>query len=174
MVEQDSELVDGAKRGCLDCFGKLYNRYYTAIATLSYSLLADRHLAEDIAQETFATACKDLHHLESNEKFAAWCAGICRNIAKQTLRTRKEIITTDFTPAATQQQPDDNQTIREAVDNLSSSDREIIILRYYNDLSYEQMSAVLGISEQAVHGRLTRAKQKIEKTLKQKGIGERS
>ena len=172
MVEQDGELVDGAKRGCLDCFGKLYNRYYPAIATLAFSLLGDRHLAEDVAQETFAVACRDLHHLKSSEKFAAWCAGICRNVAKQTLRTRKEIITTEFAPATTEPKPDDqlSQAIRDAINHLAASDREIIILRYYNDLSYEQMSAMLGISEQAVHGRLTRAKQKIEKILKQKGM----
>jgi len=53
----DSQLVTAALGGCVESFGQLYERYYSAMVALAYSVLADRHLAEDAAQETFAKAC---------------------------------------------------------------------------------------------------------------------
>ncbi|MFA5864419.1 MAG: sigma-70 family RNA polymerase sigma factor [Phycisphaerae bacterium] len=170
--EQDGQLVQGAKQGSLDCFGQLYHRYYASMVALAYSLLADRHLSEDSAQEAFAVACRDLQNLRCNDKFAGWLAGICRNVAKQMLRTRKELISNDHTPAADDKSEGDgvSETIRRAVWQLAPADREVIVLRYYNDLSYEQIAAVLGISELAVHGRLVRSKRKIEKILRRNGL----
>jgi RNA polymerase sigma factor (sigma-70 family) len=74
--------------------------------------------------------------------------------------------------AAEQQQEQDKHSdaVRQALWNLRAAEREPIVLRYYNGFSYEQISAVLGISTQAVHGRLTRAKRKIEKILKRNGF----
>ena len=60
-----------------------------------------------------------------------------------------------------------NLAVREAIWKLPASAREVIVLRYYNDLSYERMAEVLGISIQAVNGRVIRAKRKLGNILKQ-------
>lgn len=171
-AEQDRQLVEGAKRGCLECLGQLYHRYHYAMTALAYSMLGDRHLAEDAAQETFAVACGGLQHLQDDGKFAGWLAGICQNVARQMLRSRKERIDNEQTHRVQAPEQSDNldQAIREALWQLAASDREVIVLRYYKDLSYEQMAAVLGISEPAVHGRLVRSKRKIEKILRRNGL----
>jgi RNA polymerase sigma-70 factor, ECF subfamily len=173
-ADQDGQLVQGAKQGSLECFGRLYHRYYQAMAAIAYNVLADHHLVEDAAQETFAIACRDLQTLKCDEKFAAWLAGICRNVAKQMIRSKKELrlFTTEYRPPEQDTCPNDeiSVSVRSAIWKLSSSDREVILLRYYQELSYEQMAAVLGISESAVHGRLVRSKQKIENNLKHNGL----
>ncbi|MBN2269577.1 MAG: hypothetical protein JXN61_03130, partial [Sedimentisphaerales bacterium] len=77
--QSEQALVQAAQNGDLESFAALYNRYHSPIVALAYSMLADRDMADDAAQEVFAIACRDLPRLKSQEKFAAWLAGICRN-----------------------------------------------------------------------------------------------
>ncbi len=65
-----------------------------------------------------------------------------------------------------------SDVVREAIRTLSTAAREIVFLRYYNSMTYEQISGVLGISEAAVNGRLKRAKKKIAYYLYTKGLVE--
>jgi len=67
---------------------------------------------------------------------------------------------------------DDEQkaALAEALGKLPQHLREVIYLRYYNEMSYEQMAAVLGATEQAIDGRLRRAKKKISAYLTRKGF----
>ena len=178
----EKQLVEAAQKGCVESFGALYEHYYSSIAALAYSVLGDRQLAEDAAQEVFAIACKDIADLKSKEKFAAWLAGICRNTVKQMLRmnrnnlvgqTNKSAADSLLTRLKTESRSDGddlNTTIKEALSNLKDSERELITLRYYDNLPYERIASVLGISTQAVHGRLTRVKRKIAKYLKRNGV----
>ena len=173
MTEQSEELLVGAAQdGHLDSFAALYERYYNSMVALAYSVLADRHLSEDAAQQAFAIACRDLPKLKSKEKFVIWLAGICRNVARQMRRSRARLVSLNETPPDRDQNKKDNHadTVRRAVWKLRATEREPIVLRYYNGLSYEGIAAVLGISPQAVHGRLTRAKRKIAKYLKREGF----
>ena len=62
---------------------------------------------------------------------------------------------------------DAGPAVRAALDQLEPQAREVVYLRFYDGLSYERISEVLGISEQAINGRLRRAKQTLAQTLKQ-------
>jgi len=169
----DEQLVERAENGCLDSFGILYHRFYGSIVAIAYSATGDINAAEDAAQETFAIACRNLRKLRDRDKFAGWLAGICRNVAKQI--NRREILENTHRPPDPQEQPDSNlfaDEVRQIVWQLRRRDREPIVLRYYDNLPYEQIAGVLGISVQAVHGRLIRAKRKIEKELKRVGVTE--
>jgi RNA polymerase sigma-70 factor (ECF subfamily) len=108
--------------------------------------------------------------LKSKDKFAAWLAGICRNVAKQIQRSKDRLDLANDAPAAENEKDNSYDVIRQAIWKLRTAHREPIILRYYNGLSYEQISATLGISQQAVHGRLTRAKRRIAKYLNRNGL----
>ncbi len=169
-TKQEELIVEAAQNGHLASFAVLYERYYGRIVALAYSVLADRGLAEDAAQETFATACRDLPKLKSKDKFANWLAGICKNTAKQMQRSKGRFAALNDDAPAKDEKNNDADLIRRAVWKLRTVHREPIVLRYYNGLSYEQISATLGISQQAVHGRLTRAKRKIAKYLKHNGF----
>jgi RNA polymerase sigma-70 factor (ECF subfamily) len=173
MTEQtEAQIVQAAQNGHLASFAALYERYHSAMVAVAYTVLRDVHLAEDAAQEVFAIACQDLAALRHTDKFGAWLAGICRNVATSTLRSQGKATAIDVQEHAENQ--DDRQqradAIRRAVWRLRPSEREVIVLRYYDNLPYEKMSSVLGISTQAVNGRLIRARRKIAKYLRYDGF----
>jgi len=66
-LNSDTQLVEAAQNGHLESFGALYRRYHSPMVALAYSLLADRDLAEDAAQEVFAVACRNIGNLQYRE-----------------------------------------------------------------------------------------------------------
>ena len=172
-LNSETTLVEAAQNGHLESFGALYERYHSSMVALAYSMLADRDLAEDAAQEVFAIACRDIGSLKSKERFAAWLAGICRNVSKQMLRANKaKPVAVGDNPAAQKRDDteDRREAIRRAVWSLREAERELIVMRYFDGFSQGHISEVLDISPQAVNGRLIRAKRKIAKYLKRNGL----
>ena len=172
--ESDASLVKAAVNGDCGSFAVLAQRYWPAIVAIAHSILDDRHLAEDAAQETFAKAAVKLPQLRKQEHVARWLAKICRNTARDMLRA---IITDrqvdDCSPRQTEPGYDsDVDAVRVCIDLLPASAKEVIYLRFYDGLSYEQISAVLGIGKQAINGRLRRAKRKLARHLQREGFGE--
>jgi RNA polymerase sigma-70 factor (ECF subfamily) len=169
----EDKLVEQAQNGCIDSFGVLYQRFYGSMVALAYSATGDIYAAEDAAQETFAVACRDLSKLKNKDKFAAWLAGICRNVSRQI--NRQEFHENTHHQPRSQSQPEQNlftDEVRRIVWQLRPRDREPIVLRYYDNLSYHQIAGILNVSVEAVHGRLIRAKQKIAKELRRVGVTE--
>jgi len=172
--KSDSALVNGALAGDADSFTQLCRRYYPAMVAIAHSIIGDRHLAEDAAQQAFADAVRKLPQLRKKEKFAAWLTVICRNAAFDLARkTDVARASNDLSSVAAEPHTDDMvQAIKDAVTGLSVSEREIIFLRFYDGMSYGEISAVLGISNQAINGRLRRAKKKIAMLLTRNGFEE--
>ena len=166
-------LVEAAISGDPDSFTELCRRHYPAMVAIAHSVLGDRHLAEDAAQQAFAKAAVKLPQLKKKGQFAKWLAAICRNTAKDMARSIKPLHSADDVSmiAAQPHEESANEAVKEALGRLSASVREVIFLRYYDGMSYEQISAVLGISQQAINGRLRRAKKKLADYLRRKGFG---
>jgi len=144
---------------------------------VAYSILLDRNLAEDAAQQAFVKACEKLENLRRADRFAAWLTQICRNTAYQLARDRRRSmpappvqVTYVETPAL--DGPDLN-LVKEAVDQLAPMYREIVVLHYYNRMDYRQIAATLGIAGHTVRGRLFRARKQIERILRRNGFPER-
>ena len=172
-MNSETQLVEAAQNGHLESFSTLYERYHSSMVALAYSMLSDRDLAEDAAQEVFAIACRDIGSLKSKERFAAWLAGICRNISRQMLKAGKSrgVVPDNNSTVVRRDDTDDRrEAIRRAVWSLRESERELIVMRYFDGFSQVQISKVLDISSQAVNGRLVRAKRKIAKYLKRNGL----
>lgn len=171
-LNSETKLVEATQNGHLESFAVLYQRYYGAMVALAYSVLADIHLAEDAAQETFAVACRNLPALRRKDRFGSWLAGICRNVAKQMRRREKQAVTASAGQPVGDPDSKDGCTnaVRRAVWQLRPAERELVVLRYYDNMPYEQIAFVLGISVQAVNGRLIRAKRKIAAYLKRNGF----
>jgi len=178
----DAELVAAARQGDADSFTELYRRYYAAAVGIAYSTLSDRHLAEDAAQEAFAIACRDLGRLRRDDKFVHWLNAICRKVACRLVKWKSRNGLPEDLPWAAAAEPGDDPAdlredranlVRQSVQRLSTIAREIVVLRYFSGLTHEQIAAVLGISAQAVHSRLCRARRKMADFLERKGVGRR-
>jgi RNA polymerase sigma-70 factor (ECF subfamily) len=172
--EPETTLVEAAINGDPESFTELCRRYYPAMVAIAHSLLGDRHLAEDAAQEAFAKAAVKLPQLRQTNKLAGWLATICRNEARDMARQQNGLrAANEFsTETAKSESGDSGDAIRQALKQLTEQAREVVYLRYYDGLSYEQISAVLGISEQAINGRLRRAKRKMADYLRCNGFDE--
>jgi len=172
VIDAERELIEAARAGDLDSFGKLCEHYYAPLVAVAYSVLRDHQLAEDAAQEAFARGLVSLRRLKESAKFAPWLARICRNVAVDMLRNRPPQVRGDeLSPTADHGEDEStNQVVREAIDCLPARLREVVILRYYSDCSYEQISAVLGLSRMSINGRLTRAKRKLARCLRRHGV----
>ena len=172
--KSDTTLAEAAIDGDADSFTELCRRYYPAMVAIAHSLIGDRHLAEDVAQQAFAKAAVKLPQLKRKSQFAGWLAAICRNAARDMARGREKLAgNVDLSAVAGESDHDGTaEAVREALSRLSAPAREVIFLRFYDGLSYEQISAVLGISEQAINGRLRRAKKKMAEHLRHRGFAE--
>ena len=143
------------------------------MVAIAHSIIGDRHLAEDAAQQTFATVAVELPRLRNKAKFGQWLTAICRNAARDIARRAEAVHTYREEPATRGELPenDKSEVVKRGLSRLSASAREVIYLRFYDGMSYQQISAVLGISEQAINGRLRRAKNKLAAHLRRDGFG---
>ena len=170
---EDQILVQQALQADPDSFGELCRRYYHSLVAVADSILLDHHLAEDAAQETLAAACRQLPGLKKLERFGPWIAAICRNVAKDMLKEQqKQRKPVEVCRACESDcQIDDQKAILdEALQRLPQHLREVVFLRFYNEMSYQQMASILGATEQVIDGRIRRAKKKIAVYLKRKGF----
>ncbi len=171
---EDDILVRRALQADPESFGALCRRYYLSLVAVADSILLDHHLAEDAAQEALAHACRQLPRLRKPELFGPWVAAICRNVAKDMLRDRQRQRTPVPDCEAQQEadRPDDRQMeiVAEAMQRLPQHLREVVYLRFYNGLSYEQIAGVLGTSQESIDGRLRRAKKRIAAFMKAEGF----
>jgi len=170
---EDQILVRQALEADPESFGELCRRYYHSLVAVADSILLDHHLAEDAAQEALAAACRQLPRLKKPERFGPWIVAICRNVARDMLREQQK----QRTPIDDRRErkcdvENDNQKaiLAEALQQLPQHLREVIFLRFYNEMSYRQITNVLGVTEQVIDGRLRRAKKKIGDYLKKMGF----
>jgi RNA polymerase sigma-70 factor (ECF subfamily) len=170
---EDHILVQRALQADPESFGELFRRYYPSLVAVADSVLLDHHTAEDAAQEALTEACRKLIDLRKPERFGAWIGAICRNVAKDMLKD----IQKQRKPAQVYKERESDcqdgsqkAVLAEALHQLPQHLREVIFLRFYNEMSYEQMAGVLGATEQTIDGRLRRAKKKIAVYLKRKGF----
>lgn len=163
----DEDLVVAALDGDVDSFVTLCHRYYPPLVAIARVVTSDGHLAEDAAQEAFAKACRRLDSLKNPKRFGAWLATICRNEARDILRRRPNIESLGERDIAAELPDTDPEAdaVWEALNSMSPESRELLYLRYRNDLSYEAIADLLDTSVEAIHGRLRRAKLKVKTHL---------
>jgi len=137
------ELVNAARTGDFDCFGELYRRHYAAV--VAYCVLADRHLAEDAAQEAFAIACHELGRLRRADKFASWIRSITRRVSSRMARSNSVTVTSEGIRHAVARDlgQDNSNFVRDAVMELPEKAREVVVLHYFVGLSHKEIAALI-------------------------------
>jgi RNA polymerase sigma-70 factor (ECF subfamily) len=170
----ETELVEAARRGDVDSLGELYRRHYATVVGVAYCVLADRNLAEDAAQEAFAIACRELVRLRHAERFVPWICTIARRLALRMAPPRRDrgLLTEAAAAPPAHGGPHPGDLVEQAVRDLPARAREVVVLHYYTGLSHKEIAASLGLSLEAVHGRLVRARRILADRLRGNGMGD--
>ncbi|MEO8698429.1 MAG: sigma-70 family RNA polymerase sigma factor [Kofleriaceae bacterium] len=161
----DAELLDASRRGEHQAFGALVERYQRMVSAVSYSRTRDQALSEDVAQETFLAAWRQLDQLREPGRLRSWLCGIARNLARKARRrTDREV------PGGPELLARDNpfddvceaqaeRVVGEALARVPDTYRDVLVLYYRESLSVREIAHSLGISEAAVLQRLSRGRQ---------------
>jgi RNA polymerase sigma factor (sigma-70 family) len=168
----DSELVALSLAGDRDAFGRIVNRYQTLLCSLAYSATGSLSQSEDLAQEAFVTAWKQLADLREPEKLRSWLCRISRNLTyDELLKQRREptheaesLEEIEESPASIPL-PSECTISREEevilwrlIERIPESYREPLVLYYREHQSIENVAVALDLSEDAVKQRLSRGR----------------
>lgn len=176
MTEQEQLWVEQARRGDKQAFSQLVQAYQRPVYNLTYRMLGNQQEAEDAAQETFLRAYAGLRKYSPEHKFSTWLFSIANHHCIDRLRKRRTtLVSFDDNPVlqnmeGTAVRPEhsalDGEMQREVqhlLNQLEPEYRMPLILRYWEDYSYEEIAATLGLTIAAVKSRLFRARQQIAK-----------
>ena len=170
--ELDQAIVERAQKGDPNAFAQIVQRYQSPVYNLAYRMLGERTEAEDAAQETFLRAYAQLKGYRTDQKFASWLLAIAAHYCIDRLRRRKfqwlsldEELTQETLPAPApgpEELAFEHERVAEVqqlVQQLAPAVRAIVVLKYWNDLSVEEIAQVTGDSAGAVKVKLFRARQ---------------
>ena len=183
--DKDLVLVRRAKRGDYKAFDLLVLKYQSRIAGLALTFVKDRHLAEDIAQESFIKAFKSLESFREESAFYTWLYRIAANTSKNYLTSKKrkkeysesEILSSeeasvDIFDIPGGDSPEEilaannlREMIFESLSNLPEDIRTAISLREFEGLSYEEISEVLDCPIGTVRSRIFRGREIIQENF---------
>jgi RNA polymerase sigma factor (sigma-70 family) len=175
----DAELVSRTLAGDRDAFNRIVSRYQILVCSLAYSRIGHLGQSEDVAQETFITAWKNLRFLREPEKLRAWLCGIVRNRIQKSLEREGREPAHDAAPleamhdAASQEALPSEQAIsreEEAIlwrslERIPELYREPLILFYREHQSIEAVAAELELSEDAVKQQLSRGRKLLQEEV---------
>ena len=182
MQYSDDKLVQLTLEGDHNAFAVLVEKYQSQIHALAWRKIDDFHIAQDITQEVFLTAYQKLATLTRPDRFANWLYAIVNNLCvtwlrKQAAQPQLESITSTAPEElsalcysdymAQQHEEAGRESLRALIENLlgklRENDRTVITLYYLAELSYEEISQVLGVSLNTIKSRLSRARQRLKK-----------
>jgi len=180
------ELMARIAEGDEDVFEILVNRHQTSILNLIYRFIGDRTQAKDLAQEVFLKVWQSAQNYEPKAKFTTWVyritANLCFNELKSSRRKKWfsflqsdedskhtfEETLADTAPSAEDLllEKERSRQISDALQSLPENQRMALILKRYDDLSYQEIGQIIGCSVSAVESLLVRAKRTLQEKLK--------
>ncbi len=167
----EAECLKLAKRGDQGAFTNLVETYQNPVYNLCYRMLGNSQAAEDATQETFWRAYKNLDRYDSLRPFPTWLLSIAAHFCIDQQR-RKHLPSIDLdgiieysaedpapNPESAAISSEFSEDVQKQLANLSVGDRAVLVLRYWHELSEDEICETLKISKSAVKSRLHRARQ---------------
>ncbi|WP_432406423.1 RNA polymerase sigma factor [Wukongibacter sp. M2B1] len=160
----------------------LYKKYYKDVFRTVYYIVKDKEIAKDLTHDAFLKAYKNVESLREIENIRAWLCTIASNLSKNYLRRNKKFTmlelhseshsTDDFVDEYVLDKIERKNTqekVRNLLNELDPDSKEILSLRYYQELPYSNISEILSLNLGTVKSKISRAKKKIFNMLKEEG-----
>ena len=182
----DAELVERFKSGDADAFSDIVQRYQHRVYTLALRWMRDPVIAEEVAQDVFIALYRSLNRFRGDSKLSTWVYRVVVNHCKNRLQYRKrrhmerheplegtrtedgparELPSHDPGPDAGQHRSEAERLIHDALGRLDEDQRQVIVLRDIEDLSYDEIGAILDVPRGTVKSRLHRARAQLATVL---------
>ncbi len=189
VTDEDTEIVSLCKKGNIDAFEVLVNKYEKKMLNIAYRMLGNYDDACDIVQDAFVSVFKSMKHFREEAKFSTWLYTIVVNLSKNRLKQlkvqghREELILDN--PVSTDRQQlkrepvlgepsvleniekrETQEVVQRCINSLDYEFREVLVLRDIQGFSYDELSDMLKIKEGTVKSRLFRAREALKNCLK--------
>lgn len=174
-MNNEQELIRRAQRGDGEAFRQLVEAYQTQVYRLALRMCGES-AADDVTQEAFLAAWRALPDFRGDCRFSTWLYRLTTNAGIDWLRREKRYRSTDDvtelelpddapSPQEQAEQVEAQQAVRRALSRLSEEHRQVLLLRYMQELDYAEIAAALEISEGTVKSRISRAKMRLRELL---------
>jgi RNA polymerase sigma factor (sigma-70 family) len=180
-MSSDSELVRLAQGGQLAAYEELVRRWSARVLATCHAKIRSVHTAEELAQEALLRGLRALATLEEPAKFGPWLCGIASRVCLDWLKSGQArqvsldamsggeadawVAHAGESPDEEAARADDQRRLMGEVATLPESYREVILLYYYDDVTYQDVAAALGVSAATVNARLTKARAMLRERL---------
>jgi RNA polymerase sigma factor (sigma-70 family) len=178
-TRNDAELVGESLSGNRDAFGQIVSRYQSLVCSLAYSATGSLSQSEDLAQETFVAAWRQLADLREPGKLRAWLCGIARNLIHNTLRRQgrepahaaeqldaaPELPSLEPSPTEQAISKEEEAILWRSLERIPEIYREPLVLFYREHQSIETVAQNLELTEDAVKQRLSRGRKMLHEQV---------
>lgn len=176
--EPDEALLRKAAAGDAEAFARLADRHTEALFRLAYSLVGNRTDAEDVLQEAFLGAYQGAKGFQGRSQVRTWLGQI---VARQAAALRRSKRVRKTLPLETQPPTgvesgneslvDTREDLTQVLEQMTPEYREVIVLREFGNMAYEEIAAALGLPRGTVESRLFRARAELRELLGDQGYG---
>ena len=179
MKNKDVELINRILTGEDTAFGSLVKKYEKQVHALAWRKIGDFHIAEEITQDTFLKVYQKLSTLKDPNQFSGWLYVIATNLCRAWLRKKRlktepledteiesieetysRYVAEEHTKATVEAQ---REVVKKLLAKLKESERTVMTLHYFGEMTCEEISRFLGVSTSAIKLRLHRARQRLKK-----------
>jgi len=163
LMDDDEIAIEKCRNGEREAFRHLVEKYQRQAVSHATAILGSREDALDAAQEAFIDAFKALKQFDSSRPFYPWFYVLLRNRCFKMAARKREMTSIDETVivAATGARSEDILALQNALRSLDMEDREIVTLKYFDGLSYNELAERLQIPKGTVMSRLFYARRKL-------------
>ena len=180
MQQNDTKLIQQVLQGDRDAFGPLVKKYQKGVHALVWRKIGDFHTAQEITQDAFLNAYQKLGTLKNHNLFAGWLYVIASNLCLDWLRKNRlpmesldvedtnevdKVSYSQYTVEKRETEADENrrEVVKDLLKKLPESERTVMTLHYLGEMTIKTISEFLGVSQNTVKSRLSRARNRLRK-----------
>jgi RNA polymerase sigma-70 factor (ECF subfamily) len=180
LQQDEQDIIMRCRAGDGDAYAVLVDRYRSLAYTVACRMLGDAETANDVAQESFLSAYEGLRHFRFGSKFSSWLTSIVLNKCRDLLRSRRPTVdieeiaeireTGRRDPEEEASAGESADAVQKALNSLPPDYREAVILKHIEELDYQTMSEILGVSIAALKVRTHRGREMLKGLLERSGV----